>query len=90
VRAFGTPEPLAPEAATGTSTASQVRLADCVIISGTPAGDVVIVSQRALALVRAGQLVKAYIKANLTALRRMVRLGAGRALLLHHGVYQLV
>jgi hypothetical protein len=50
----------------------------------------VVVSQRALALVRAGSLVKAYIKTNLAALRRTVRLGGQRTLLLQHGVYQLV
>jgi hypothetical protein len=89
VRAFGTPEPLAPEAAVS-SAASHVRMAEGVIIGGTPAGDVVVVSQRALALVRAGSLVKAYIKTNLAALRRTVRLGGQRTLLLQHGVYQLV
>ncbi len=60
------------------------------IVGGTPQGDVIYLSQRALAIVRAGQAVRAFVIAGLETLRRTVALGAHHTLRLDSGIYQLV
>jgi hypothetical protein len=61
-----------------------------VVVAGTPSGDVILLSHRALAIIRAGQLLRAFVIVGLETLRRTVVLGAGRTLRLQHGIYQVV
>ena len=61
-----------------------------VVVGGTPSGDVIVMSHRALAIVRAERPVRAFVIAGLETLRRTVALGAGRTLRLEHGIYRVV
>ena len=90
VRAAATPELLALESASGASSPQTTPALFGIVIGGSPNGDVVIISQRALAIVRAGQFVRAFVIAGLESLRRTVVLGANRTLRLENGIYQLV
>jgi hypothetical protein len=78
------PAPLAPP------TPAALHASFGVVVGGTPNGDVIVLSHRALAIVRAGRLVRAFVIAGLETLRRTVALGTGRTLRLEHGIYQLV
>jgi hypothetical protein len=90
VRTSGTPEVWGPDPAPLAQSASAAAFtAACIVVGGTPNGDVIVMSQRALAIVRAGQLVRAFVIAGLETLRRTVTLGATRAVRLENGIYQL-
>ena len=78
------PAPLPP------SGAATIHASFGVVVGGTPSGDVIVMSHRALAIVRAERLVRAFVIAGLETLRRSVALGAGRTLRLEHGIYQVV
>ena len=78
------PAPLAP------SSPPSIHASFGVVVGGTPSGDVIVMSHRALAIVRAEGLVRAFVIAGLETLRRTVALGAGRTLRLEHGIYQVV
>lgn len=91
VRASLTAETLALEAArTSAAPPTPVQAAFGIVVGGTPSGDVIVMSQRALAIVRAGLLVHAFVIAGLATLQRTVVLGAHRMLRLQYGIYQLV
>ena len=90
VRASATPETAALEATPAAATPAPILAAFGIVVGGSPNGDVIVLSQRALALVRAGRRVQAFVIAGLAALRRTVSLGANRTLLLQHGIYRLV
>ncbi|MDQ6767534.1 MAG: hypothetical protein M3Z41_06955 [Candidatus Eremiobacteraeota bacterium] len=91
VRAPGTPEIPALEVAAGRPiTPSAIAASFGVVVGGTPNGDVIVVSQRALAMIRAGLAVRALVIAGLETLRRTVALGANRTLRLESGIFQLV
>jgi hypothetical protein len=78
------PAPLAP------SSPAPIHASFGVVVGGTPSGDVIVMSHRALAIVRAERLVRAFVIAGLETLRRTVALGAGRTLRLERGIYQVV
>jgi hypothetical protein len=61
-----------------------------IVVGGALPGDVIVVSPRALVIVRAGTLVKALVIAGLCRLRRTIALGPNRTLRLHDGIYQVV
>ena len=91
VHASVTPQVPALESARVTQSApATVHAPFGVIIGGTPNGDVIVMSQRALAIVRAGLIVRAFVIAGLETLRRTVVLGANRSLRLENGLYQVV
>ena len=91
VRASGAPEvPVLEPAALGPSTPAATHASFGVVVGGTPSGDVIVMSHRALAITRAERLVRAFIIAGLETLRRTVALSAGRTLRLEHGIYQVV
>ena len=89
MRAQALPELAATEPAAPNAAASRL-LASGVIVGGTPDGDAIVVSQRALALLRAGLAVRAFVIAGLESLRRTISLGGSARLRLRHGIYQLV
>lgn len=60
-----------------------------VVVGGTPNGDVIVLSAQALAILKAGRLVRALVIAGLEALRRTVAIGAGCALSLEYGFYRI-
>ena len=91
IRASGTPEsaaivptPSPPGPLTATHSLSGV------ILGGSPGGDVIIVSARALAIVRAGLAVRAFVINGFEALCRTVTIGAGFKLRLEYGIYRTV
>jgi hypothetical protein len=87
----GLPEVPALEPAPPTSSpTASVHASFGVVVGGTPSGDVILLSHRALAIVRAGQMLRAFVIVGLETLRRTVALGAGRTLRLQHGMYQVV
>lgn len=88
VRASGAPEIPALEPAPLTQTAPAFHASFGVVVGGTPNGDVIVMSHRALAIVRAGQLVRAFVMAGLETLRRTVTISASRSLRLQNGIYQ--
>jgi hypothetical protein len=89
VRASITPEPAAliPALSLPTSPTASRALSG-VILAGTLGGDVIIVSPRALAIVRAGIAVRAFVIRGLETLRRTIALGEGRTLVLEYGIYR--
>lgn len=91
VRASGAPEvPVLEPAPLAPSTPAATHASFGVVVGGTPSGDVIVMSHRALAIMRAERLVRAFIIAGLETLRRTVALSAGRTLRLEHGIYQVV
>jgi len=90
VRASGTPQAAALAAAPGAVEAQAPHPSSGVVVGGTPSGDVIVMSQRALSIMQAGQLVRAFVIAGLETIRRSIVLGSNRTLLLEHGIYQLV
>ncbi len=90
IRAPSTPPAAAPLAAPAAGEAPAAHPSSGVVVGGTPSGDVIVMSRRALAILRAGQLVRAFVIAGLETIRRRVALGTGRTVLLEHGIYQLV
>lgn len=61
-----------------------------MVLGGSLNGDVIIASQEALALVRAGKLARAFVIAGLETLRRIVPLHGGRSLSVDFGIYRLI
>jgi uncharacterized SAM-binding protein YcdF (DUF218 family) len=61
-----------------------------VVLGGSLHGDVVIASTQALALVKAGLLVRAFVIAGLATMTKTVTLGGGRTLILENGIYRIV
>lgn len=59
------------------------------IVAGTPHGDVIVLSPRALFLMKAGRLLKALVIRGLEALHRSIDIGGNRAVCLEHGAYRL-
>jgi len=91
IRASGAPEVPALEPAPQTpSSPAAVHASFGVVVGGTPSGDVIVMSHRALAIMRAERIVRAFVIAGLETLRRTVALGAGRTLRLEYGIYQVV
>ena len=91
IRASGAPEvPALEPAAVASSSPAAIHASFGVVVGGTPSGDVIVMSHRALAIMRAERLVRAFVIAGLETLRRTVTLGAGRTLRLEHGIYQVV
>ncbi len=89
MRTPGAAQTPAPEAAPAAAPPASLPAPSDIIVGGTPAGDVIVMSPRALALVRAGLLVKAFVIAGLASLRRTIALGGNRMLRLEYGIYQL-
>ena len=90
VRASGAPEVPALEPAPLAQITPATHASFGVVVGGTPSGDVIVMSHRALAIVRAGQLMRAFVMSGLETLRRTITLGAGRSLRLENGIYQAV
>jgi hypothetical protein len=90
VRASGTPHAAALAAAPAAEQAQAPHPSSGVVVGGSPSGDVIVMSQRALTLIQAGQRVRAFVIAGLETIRRSIALGANRTLVLEHGIYQLV
>ena len=90
VRASGPPHAAALAAAQGAEQAQAPLPLAGVVVGGTPSGDVIVMSQRALSIMQAGRRVRAFVIAGLETIRRSIVLGANRTLLLEHGIYQLV
>ena len=88
IRAALTPPSSPPQAASPAEQAAVVQTAFGVIVGGTPAGDMIVLSPRAIAL-RAGAFVKALVIAGLTSLRASVALAGGRTLVLEDGFYRV-
>ena len=82
--------PPATPAATGADAPAPTQTLFGIIVGGTLAGDVVVMSPRAVALARAGTLVRALIIAGFASLRRTVPLAGRRMLRLQDGVYQVL
>lgn len=79
----------APQPSASIDAAVPTRTVFGVIVGGTLAGDVIVMSPKAMVLVRAGSFVKALIIWGLASLRRSVPLAGGRTLCLQDGVYQV-
>ncbi len=91
IGASGTPEPAAiVQSAPTTGPLAEAHPLAGVIVGGFPGGDVIIVSTRALALVRAGLAVRAFVIHGLEGLRRTIAIGAGRTLCLEYGIYRTI
>ncbi len=90
VRASGTAELSGPAPAAGTSPAVELRTVGGVVLGGSLSGDVIIASSEALAIVRAGLLVRAFLIAGMELMRQTVVVGGGRAIRLEFGVYRAV
>jgi hypothetical protein len=90
IRAALTTPPAAPEGASAANAPAPAHTAFGTIVGGTPAGDVIVMSQRAIALVRAGLLAKALVIVGLASLRRTIVLAGGRTLRLQDGVYRVL
>lgn len=89
IRAALIPPPSPPHAATAADPPVTVHTAFGIIVGGTPAGDMIVLSPKAIAL-GTGMFVKALVIAGLASLRRTVALAGGRTLLLQDGVYQVL
>lgn len=89
VRAPGTPALTAPAPA-GTSSAAELQTVSGVVLGGSLCGDVIIASAEALAIVRAGLLVRAFVIAGMDLITKTVAVGGGRAIRLAFGVYRAV
>ncbi len=59
------------------------------IVAGIANGDAIVLSARALFLVRAGRLFKALVIKGLEALHRSIAIGENRSICLEHGGYRL-
>lgn len=91
IRASGTKEPAPPERAPAAVAPSAVtHLHSGVIVGGTLNGDVIVMSSQALAIVKAGRLVRAFVISGLEMLRRTLAIGAGLTLSLEYGIYRTV
>ncbi|HXN09216.1 MAG TPA: hypothetical protein VN860_06105 [Candidatus Acidoferrales bacterium] len=91
IRASSAPEvPALEPASHAPSTPPAMHASFGVVVGGTLSGDVIVLSHRALAIVRAERLVRAFVIAGLETLRRTVALSMDRTLRLEYGIYQLV
>jgi len=87
IRATGTAqvvEPLVPASAPATP---ELRTIWGVVLGGSLSGDVIIVSPEAMAIVKAGKLVRALLIAGMETVRRALAAGDGRTIRLEYGVY---
>ena len=90
IRASSAPEVPALEPASHAPSSPPAMHASFGVVVGTLSGDVIVLSHRALAIVRAERLVRAFVVAGLETLRRTVALSTGRTLRLEYGIYQLI
>ena len=81
--------PLASPASPSSAARSELQTPWGIIICGSLHGDVVIASAEALALVKAGLLVRALVLGGLEKLKRTVSIGGGKILSLDHGIYRI-
>jgi hypothetical protein len=82
---------LAPSSrATSASKPAELRTLYGVVLAGSLNGDVIIASAEALAIVKAGLLVRALVIAGMEMIKRTVAIGAGRKLQLEFGIYRAV
>lgn len=88
VRAPRTPQLAIPAEIGSSAPPREARSVSGVVIGGSLSGDVVIASQEALAIVKAGFLVRAFVIAGLEKVVRSVALGGGRTLRLESGFYR--
>jgi hypothetical protein len=77
----------APLAPSGAHAPGELRTMWGVVLGGSLAGDVIIASPEALAIVRAGRLVRAFVLAGIETVRRSIRIGH-RIAHLEFGVYR--
>jgi hypothetical protein len=82
-------------ALTGVSPASGTQPAELrtvwgIVLGGSLNGDVIIASSQALAIVKAGLFVRAFVIAGIETMKRTIALGGGRRLSLEYGVYRAV
>ena len=89
IRAPGTPQAAAAPAAPNAEHALAVGGPD-VVLGGTIAGDVIVISPRAFAIVRAGGMLVACVLEGLENLRQTITLDGNRRLRLHHGISRVV
>jgi len=89
VRASGTAALTAPAPA-GTTSTAELKTVSGVVLGGSLSGDVVIASAEALAIVRAGLLVRAFVIAGIELITKTVAVGGGRSIRLAFGVYRAV
>jgi hypothetical protein len=90
IRAPGTPDVQALEAAPPAPSAALATLAMAgVVVGGTPSGDVIVISRQALAILQAGLPVLAFIINGLESLQKTIALGAGRRIRMQFGIYRL-
>jgi hypothetical protein len=61
-----------------------------VVLGGSLNGDVIIASAQALAIVKAGLLVRAFVVSGIELMKRTISLGGGRRISLEYGVYRSV
>jgi hypothetical protein len=85
IRATGT-APVAGSLPTAGAPA-ELRTVWGVVLGGSLSGDVIIASPEALAIVRAGRFVRAFVLAGIETLRRTIDAG-GRTIRLEYGVYR--
>lgn len=90
VRASGTAQPGAPASPTGTAAGPELRTLSGIVLGGSLNGDVIIASTEALAIVKAGLLVRAFVIAGMELMKRTVAAGGGRTIRLEFGFYRVV
>jgi hypothetical protein len=83
------PAPLAGPTPAGATSRPELHTPWGIVVCGSLHGDVVMASAEALAIVKAGLLVRALVIAGLEKLKRSVALGGGRMLTLEYGVYRV-
>jgi hypothetical protein len=81
---------LSPPAPAASAQPSELRTVWGVILGGSLNGDVIIASPEALAIVKAGLLVRAFVIAGMEMIKRTVAIGNGRKIALEFGVYRAV
>jgi len=59
------------------------------VVAGTLNGDVIIVSAQALAFLRAGLFLRAFVLRGIVKLRQTVALAAGQSLVVEYGMYRV-
>lgn len=90
VRAPGTTQLAGPAPAGGTAPPAELKTVCGVVLGGSLNGDVIIASPEALAIVRAGLLVRAFVIAGMELIKQTVAVGGGREIRLEFGVYRAV
>jgi hypothetical protein len=59
------------------------------VVGGTLNGDVIIVSAQALAILRAGAFVRAFVLRGIESMRRTVAIAAAQICVLEYGIYRV-